>query len=135
MQNIETEQSLRCAAHECPYAWSVNAPDRGVNHLCQFHAWSDQHEWPRITQELLTDIAVRSYQPAPVPARPMSQEEKIATLKGLKKVLRSFAPDGEKETGWALALKARHDRGEKLNPNQIRCYKNALDLHPAGVQL
>jgi hypothetical protein len=36
---------------------------------------------------------------------------------------------------WAHALKNRHDAGDRLNPNQIRCYKNALKLHPNGVQL
>jgi hypothetical protein len=36
---------------------------------------------------------------------------------------------------WARRLKARHDAGEKLNANQIRCYKNALGLHAGGVLL
>lgn len=30
---------------------------------------------------------------------------------------------------WARTLKARHDKGEKLNPNQVRCYRNALGLN------
>ena len=29
---------------------------------------------------------------------------------------------------WAYALQARHAAGENLNPNQIRCYRNALGL-------
>ena len=36
---------------------------------------------------------------------------------------------------WARILKKRHEDGDKLNPNQIRCYKNALGLHAGGVQL
>jgi len=36
---------------------------------------------------------------------------------------------------WAHALRKRHDAGEKLNANQIRCYKNALGLHAGGAQL
>ncbi len=36
---------------------------------------------------------------------------------------------------WAHHLEARHECGEKLNNNQIRCYKNALGLHANGVQL
>ena len=36
---------------------------------------------------------------------------------------------------WAHALKARHDAGQVLNANQVRCYKNALGLHPNGAQL
>lgn len=27
---------------------------------------------------------------------------------------------------WAHALRTRHQAGERLNPNQIRCYENAL---------
>lgn len=34
---------------------------------------------------------------------------------------------------WAYRLKARHEAGEGLNANQVRCYKNALGLHPGGV--
>lgn len=30
---------------------------------------------------------------------------------------------------WAHTLKARHDKGEKLNPNQVRCYRNGLGLN------
>lgn len=33
-------------------------------------------------------------------------------------------PHGMKQ--WAHNLKARHDAGKKLNPNQIRCYTEAL---------
>lgn len=36
---------------------------------------------------------------------------------------------------WARRLKARHEAGERLNANQVRCYKNALGLHPGGAQL
>jgi len=30
--------------------------------------------------------------------------------------------------GWAHILRLRHQRGEKLNANQIRCYSAALGL-------
>lgn len=36
---------------------------------------------------------------------------------------------------WAYVLKERHEAGDKLNANQIRCYKNALGLHTGGAQL
>lgn len=36
------------------------------------------------------------------------------------------SPHGMKD--WAYRLKARHDAGDKLNPNQIRCYQAALGL-------
>ncbi len=29
---------------------------------------------------------------------------------------------------WAYRLRARHDAGEKLNPNQIRCYQEAIGV-------
>lgn len=32
---------------------------------------------------------------------------------------------------WAKRLKARHEAGDKLNANQIRCYKAALGLEAA----
>lgn len=36
---------------------------------------------------------------------------------------------------WARSLKARLEAGDRLNANQIRCFKNALGLHPGGAQL
>lgn len=30
---------------------------------------------------------------------------------------------------WARRLQARHEAGENLNANQIRCYRNALGLN------
>ena len=35
---------------------------------------------------------------------------------------------------WAHRLKARDDAGDRLNGNQVRCYKNALGLHEGGRQ-
>ena len=36
---------------------------------------------------------------------------------------------------WAHALRKRHAAADRLNANQIRCYKNALGLHTGGAQL
>lgn len=36
---------------------------------------------------------------------------------------------------WAETLRRRHVACERLNANQIRCYRNALGLHPNGEQL
>lgn len=33
------------------------------------------------------------------------------------------------DKAWAHALKLRHERGEDLNRNQVRCYRNALHLN------
>jgi hypothetical protein len=49
--------------------------------------------------------------------------------------LRKPLEDAGNMKAWAHRLKARHEAGEKLNANQIRCYKNALGLHPQGAQL
>lgn len=50
----------------------------------------------------------------------------------LAKVRHSLAPlfDAPKnpEKGWAVRLQGRHEAGEKLNPNQIRCFQAALGL-------
>jgi len=37
---------------------------------------------------------------------------------------------GTGHKGWAKRLKSRDEAGEVLNTNQVRCYKNALGLHP-----
>lgn len=42
---------------------------------------------------------------------------------------------GTTSSSCARRLKSRHDAGDVLNANQIRCYKNALGLHPGGAQL
>lgn len=33
------------------------------------------------------------------------------------------------DRAWAHALKLRHERGDALNRNQVRCYRNALGLN------
>ena len=33
------------------------------------------------------------------------------------------------QRAWAHALQLREKRGEKLNMNQVRCYRNALNLN------
>jgi hypothetical protein len=39
------------------------------------------------------------------------------------------APVGMKE--WAYTLQTRHTQGDRLNLNQVRCYRNALGLEAA----
>jgi hypothetical protein len=45
------------------------------------------------------------------------------------------AEGGHHRKSWARVLQKRDEAGERLNPNQIRCYKNAIGLHPNGAQL
>lgn len=33
------------------------------------------------------------------------------------------------DCAWAHLLKLRHERGAALNRNQVRCYRNALNLN------
>ena len=62
------------------------------------------------------------------PAHPAVRK---AVIEGMKKP----DPDAGDMKAWARRLKSRHDAGDVLNANQIRCYKNALGLHPGGAQL
>ena len=65
----------------------------------------------------------------PLPkADPSRVAEELAKLGMLPKVER---PHGMKQ--WAYDLKARHEAGHKLNPNQIRCYTDALGLQPEAA--
>lgn len=69
--------------------------------------------------------------PALTNSTPAAPSVRSAVLAGLKKS-EGVAGDAKE---WARRLKARHDAGDVLNANQIRCYKNALGLHPGGAQL
>lgn len=60
-----------------------------------------------------------------------SKEVRDAIVAGMS----APAPQEHGMKQWAHDLKARADNGEKLGMNQIRCYKNALGLHPGGAQL
>lgn len=62
--------------------------------------------------------------PAPKadPARVAEELAKMAQLKAM-----ATLPIESK--AWAKALKSRHEAGEKLNTNQVRCYRNALGLN------
>ena len=60
-------------------------------------------------------------EPKADPARVAAELAKLAPLRRV-----SESPNGMK--GWAYRLKARHDAGEILNLNQVRCYTAALGL-------
>lgn len=62
--------------------------------------------------------------PSP-PADPERMAAELAKLSPLRKTGATFPVDHK---AWARRLKARHDAGEKLNPNQVRCYTAALCL-------
>jgi hypothetical protein len=58
-------------------------------------------------------------------ANPARVAAEIAKLEPLK-AARTSGPVDHK--AWAKVLQKRHELGEKLNTNQIRCYRNALGL-------
>ena len=62
--------------------------------------------------------------PAPKadPARVAEELAKMAHLKAM-------ATPPIESKAWAKALKACYDAGERLNPNQVRCFRNALHLN------
>lgn len=97
------EKTLMCGAHGCPNRWSVEA---GNGQLCSYHAWVDPMKWPSITEALRRDGNWS-----------LDQKREVDTSihKGHPKA-------------WALRLKERHERGEKLTRIQISMYRDALRL-------
>ena len=63
-----------------------------------------------------------------LPSPPADPERVAAELAKLRKP--EFNADGK---AWAHALKRRHEAGERLNLNQIRCYQTALRINQAGA--
>ena len=64
-----------------------------------------------------------------LPSPPADPERVAAELAKLAQVQTATKVDHK---AWAKRLKQRHDAGEKLNQNQIRCYRNALGLQVAA---
>jgi len=93
--------------------WALNnLPDRCPNpvqfrNLCQLAPAPDVPALP---------------EPKADPARVAAELAKLAPMR----VAGTPSPHGIK--AWAYRLKARHEAGERLNPNQIRCYTAALGL-------
>lgn len=103
-QNNEekTDNGLMCTAHGCPMKWSVQVESR----LCSYHAWESPYNWPSITSRLINDGAWKL------------ENHEVPSLE-------SYLGD---RLGWAKRLRDRNDSGEKLNLNQIRCFKEALGI-------
>lgn len=59
--------------------------------------------------------------PALTNSAPAHPEIRKAVISGLSEHKRGGMKD------WAYALKARHEAGENLNGNQVRCYRAALE--------
>jgi len=127
------DRALRCSAYDCPNNWSVSR--EGYRPLCQYHAWEPQHEWPRITEQLLREIAFKSGK-VTTPAKHLSPAEKMEILNRLRTVLSASSRENMDHKAWAKRLQARHEAGQTLSQNQIRCYRAALrmtDAHDEGA--
>lgn len=80
---------------------------------------------PTALQFKKTCSMMPDYAPALTFDAPASVEVRNAVVAGLK----PHQPGNMK--AWAETLRRRHVDGEKLNPNQIRCYRAALGLDAA----
>lgn len=117
------DAALNCSAHGCPNRWSYDAGTK----LCTAHAAAQPHDWARVTAEQLdaqAELAVR--QPSrPIPIRPLSHAEKIATLRKLAAVFKA-----KPSRGWIADLQARKDAGEYLTAAQRTMLRDAKGILP-----
>lgn len=98
-------------------SWALsNLPDRPPNSR-EFLALCRQSPAPSVPQ---------LPEPQADPARVAAELAKLVQMKSTKTVV----THGLKN--WAKRLQARHEAGERLNANQIRCYRNALNLQEAA---
>ncbi|NDD52642.1 hypothetical protein EBZ39_01975 [bacterium] len=116
---------LLCSAFECPMEWSV---DKGMK-LCSHHAWSESHDWPKITEWLKSKVVMGTLetfkgkieQSGYLPLDPY----KKTPQKTIKDVLEAFkAPKDPK--AWAHKLKNREETGQKLSVIQKKAWREAL---------
>lgn len=114
-------QELMCAATGCPHRWSVDA---GAGRLCSWHAWSDPHYWPQITQERLDAVADKARdQCRDRPAtKALSRAEKTAILTSLRNVLKPR--QGRKD--WAQRILDRSRDGEHISQLVLKMARDAL---------
>jgi len=73
---------------------------------------------------------------APKPERlalpePVARPERVAAELAKLAPLKAMTATSVDHKAWAKRLKARHDAGERLNLNQVRCYRAALGLEAA----
>lgn len=128
---VDQDRDLMCRAMGCPNRWSVTS-DNGA--CCSWHAWSDARMWPQITQEQLDAAAERAQrksaqqfaqQPAPDVRRLRVELAKLGNgLRG----------STQNPKRWAWTLKAREERGEKLNDHQAKAWRDALRYQAAELE-
>lgn len=116
VEDVSAGQDLMCSAHGCQHRWSVDA---GSGKLCSWHAWSEPHRWPQITQERLDAMAARAHREQyrePSQPKVMTKAEKVQTLRSLRDAV---APTpGRKD--WAQRIVSRAKDGERVSPLVLR---------------
>lgn len=107
-------QDLMCSAQGCPHRWSVDA---GSGKLCSWHAWSEPHRWPQITQERIDALADRALRKQREEVkqlpRSMSHAEKMQTLRNMIAACNEQAQTGRSD--WAYRLIDWHKCGVRVS--------------------
>ena len=111
----ENNNDLLCSAFECPNRWSI---DMGRK-LCSAHAWSDPHDWARITQEQHS-ARLTAIKPHYEPIKRFARHEKEEAIKRLHRLPKVDAK------AWAYKLREMEQSGERLSPLQKQMWRNAL---------
>jgi len=114
-QTEDNHNDLQCTAFECPNRWSV---DKGRK-LCSAHAWSEPHEWAKITQGLYSAAIVKIKRNQD-PIRPLTEQEKREAIQRIH----NLPPVDPKK--WAYKLKDREESGEHLSQLQKKAWREAL---------
>jgi hypothetical protein len=125
VEEVAAGKELMCAASGCPHCWSVDA---GAGRLCSWHAWSDPHLWPQITQEQLESMADKARQRRePVTPKAMSRAEKAAAVAALREVAAKKNPRKD----WARRIVERVRNGARVTPLVLKMAQ-AVARRPAG---
>lgn len=122
-ESVDLGSALQCAATGCPNVWTV---DDGGARLCSAHHGAPARQWPQITSEQLDEVAERARwaaEPKPEPVQ-LTRAEKVDVLARLRGTLTDNATRNWR--AWAVRLKERHRRGERLTRTQIEAYQAAL---------
>lgn len=122
VDDVVAGQELMCCATGCPHRWSVDA---GAGRLCSWHAWSDPHHWPQITQEQLeaqSEKAYRNQSRQPVTPKALSRAEKTEILKTLRVAL--GPKKGRKD--WAARILDRVRDGGRVTPLVLKMARSVV---------
>jgi hypothetical protein len=119
----ESADDRMCRASGCPNRWSVSIDGK----LCQWHAFAEMIDWPRITREQIDNEAAR-IRKSVAPKQPQHQytrEEKKEILRKLPAAAKELKLETAR-LGWAYQLRARDEAGEALTPYQRTAWREAL---------